>query len=81
MRHADGGGRAAWGFTPHGRVGIARILGWYCEDPGMVLRGSWDGSSVVAIVVIVKKCKKNAKKCNNYCIYEKKAVSLHWIWE
>ena len=30
-------GRAAWGFTPHGRVGIARILGWYCEDPGLVL--------------------------------------------
>ena len=27
----------------------------------------------------VKKCKKIAKKCKNYCVYEKKAVSLQRI--
>ena len=47
----------------------------------MVLRGLGDGSSVVAIGVSAKKCKKNAKKCNNYCIYGKKIVPLQRIWE
>ena len=50
MRHADGGG-VPHGVSPRmvGSVlrgswdGIARILGWYCEDPGLVLRGSWAG--------------------------------------
>ena len=39
----------------------------------------WDrshGNRVEDLEVIVKKCKKNAKKCKNICIYQKKAVPL-----
>ena len=56
-------------------------LGWICEDLGLDLRGSWAGSSVVAVEISAKKCKKNVKICKNYCICEKKIVPLQRIWE
>jgi len=51
-------------------VGFGVVMGWF-----------WGGLDGEGLGEDVKKCKKNAKKCNIYCIYKKKAVSLQRIWE
>ena len=64
---------APQGFTPRRQwEGIG-------EDDGIISERCL--RSEKEIIDIVKKCKKNAKKCKNICIYQKKAVSLHRIWE
>lgn len=84
MRRADGGERAA-GALPHDAdptdskrrgirggfgVGFSEVWGWF-----------WRGLDGDGVSEVVKKCKKNAKKCKIICIYQIFFVPLQRVWE
>lgn len=95
VRDAVRGGRPA-GVTPHDATADVGIYDHNAprkegtsspttEANGWVLAWSWVGSCEVLgdchLGRYAKKCNKNAKKCKNICICQKKVVTLHRIWK